>query len=252
MKRCDLKVAGIPAILWGEKSERIFVAVHGNMSNKADDVIVIFAEEAVQSGCRVLSFDLPKHGDRKKEPALCKIQNCVEDLNSIMRYAKSITENVGVFGCSMGAYFALTAYGHERLGQAMFLSPVVDMEAVILGMMRWFDITEERLMREKEIATPAGEVLYWDYYRYVKEHPVANWRTPTSILYGSEDSLTDFDTISSFSSRFNSDLEVMENGEHYFHTGEQLSFFRKWANDKLQSGLRRAPGQGAGEKANGV
>ena len=54
------KIENIPAILWGEKSDNLFIAVHGNMSNKADDAIVIFAEEATAAGYQVLSFDLPK------------------------------------------------------------------------------------------------------------------------------------------------------------------------------------------------
>ena len=33
------KINNIPAILWGEKSEKLFIAVHGNMSNKEDAVI---------------------------------------------------------------------------------------------------------------------------------------------------------------------------------------------------------------------
>lgn len=181
----------------------------------------------------MLSFDLPKHGDRKSETALCKVQNCVEDLNTIMKYAKSLSNNVSVFGCSLGAYFSLVAYMREKLQQAMFLSPVVNMESVIINMMKWFDITEERLMKEKEIVTPMGEVLYWDYYSYVKKHPIVEWRIPTSILYGSEDNLTDFITISSFSNQFQSDLEVLENGEHHFHTEEQLLFLRQWAHEKM-------------------
>jgi alpha-beta hydrolase superfamily lysophospholipase len=233
VNRFDLKVGNIPAILWGDESEKIFITIHGNMSNKADDVIIVFAEEATKLGFQVLSFDLPKHGDRKSETTLCKVQNCVEDLNVIMEYAKSLSNNVSVFGCSIGAYFSLVAYMHEELRQALFLSPVVNMGSVITNMMKWFDITEERLMKEKEIVTSIGEVLYWDYYSYVKEHPIVEWRIPTSILYGSEDNLTDLNTISSFSSQFKSELEVLENGEHYFHTEEQLSSFRRWANDKL-------------------
>ena len=49
--------------LWGEPSDRLFIAVHGNMSSKDDDAIVIFAEEATDKGYQVLSFDLPEHGE---------------------------------------------------------------------------------------------------------------------------------------------------------------------------------------------
>ena len=31
-----------------------------------------------------------------------------------------------------------------------------------------------------------------------------------------------------FSNKFNCDLTILENGEHYFHTEEQLKFYKKW------------------------
>lgn len=228
MERKDFKIGNIPAILWGEASDKLLIAVHGNMSHKADDVIIILAEEAMRSGHRVLSFDLPEHGDRKGESWPCKVQNCVEDLNSVMRHAKLISGDISLFSCSMGAYFSLIAYAREELKKCLFLSPVVDMERIIENMMNWFSITEERLRKEKEIPTPVGQVLYWDYYCYVKEHPVTDWKIPTSILYGSEDDLCEPEIISSFSKRFDCDLKILEKGEHYFHTEEQLDFFRQW------------------------
>lgn len=223
-----IKIENIPAIIWGDKSNKLFIAVHGNMSNKSDDSIVIFAEEAVAKGYQVLSFDLPQHGDRKNDDYACKVQNCVQDLNTIMCYAKSLWSNISVFACSMGAYFSLLTYSHEKLEQSMFLSPVVNMERIIKNMMTWFNVSEDRLKTEKEIPTPIGQTLYWDYYCYVVEHPIEIWNNPTSILYGSEDNLCEFEIVSGFAEHFNCDLQVMKSGEHYFHTKGQLQYFRQW------------------------
>ena len=228
MIRQDFKIGKIPAILWGDKSDQLFVVVHGNLSNKADDVIVVFAEEAVAQGYQVLSFDLPEHGDRKRENYICKVQNCVQDLTVIMNYAQSLSRNISVFACSMGAYFSLLAYRDQPLKQCLFLSPVVNMERIITNMMSWFGISENRLETEKEVPTPIGQTLYWDYYCYVKEHPIALWDKPTAILYGSADNLCEFDVVADFTKRFDCDLQIMEQGEHYFHTEEQLQFFRQW------------------------
>ncbi|MBP2633666.1 MAG: alpha/beta hydrolase family protein [Firmicutes bacterium] len=233
MMKQNLKIENIPAILWGDKSDKLFVVVHGNMSNKSDDAIVVFAGEATPKGYQVLSFDLPEHGDRKDEDYPCKVQNCVKDLNAIMRYARSLSNNISLFACSMGAYFSLLAYNHEPIKQCLFLSPVVNMERIINNMMTWFSVSEDRLRIEKEISTPIGQTLYWDYYCYVKEHPIVSWDNPTSILYGSEDNLCEFDVISAFTKRFDCDFQVMEHGEHYFHTEEQLEFFRQWLKNRI-------------------
>ena len=205
------------------------------MSNKADDEIVIFAEEATAIGYQVLSFDLPEHGDRKNENYACKVQNCVKDLNTIMEYAKVLSNNISLFACSMGAYFSLLAYSNEPFKQCLFLSPVVNMERIISNMMTWFNVSEDRLKTEREISTPVGHKLYWDYYCYVKEHPVVAWNKSTSILYGSEDNISEFDVVSEFVKHFDCDLQVVEKGEHYFHSEEQMQVFRQWLKKHLYS-----------------
>ncbi|HEX3011905.1 MAG TPA: alpha/beta hydrolase, partial [Syntrophomonadaceae bacterium] len=175
MKRINLMIEGIPAILWGEPSDKLFIAVHGNMSSKDDDAIVILAEEAIGKGYQVLSFDLPEHGDRKDENYACKVQNCVSDLTAIMGYTQTISGNISLFACSMGAYFSLLAYRDLPLEQCLFLSPVLNMERIINNMMKWFNVSEDKLKADQEVETPIGQTLYWDYYCYVKSHPVDTW-----------------------------------------------------------------------------
>ena len=36
------------------------------------------------------------------------------------------------------------------------------------------------------------------------------------------------DIIKNFSNKFNCDLTILENGEHYFRTEEQLKFYKEW------------------------
>ena len=59
MERKEFTLNGIPAVLWGEPSDRVIVAVHGNMSHKTDVVIRLLAQCAAAKECQVLSFDLP-------------------------------------------------------------------------------------------------------------------------------------------------------------------------------------------------
>ena len=39
IKSKGINIDGIPSIIWGEKSSKVFIAVHGNMSNKEEKVI---------------------------------------------------------------------------------------------------------------------------------------------------------------------------------------------------------------------
>ena len=232
--RQELLIENIPAVLWGESSEKIMVAVHGNASSKTDAPIALLAGEAVPRGYQVLSFDLPQHGDRINEPTLCKVQNCVQDIRRIMDFAAGQASQVSLFACSMGAYFSLLACQDLPVRQSLFLSPVVDMKRLIDSMMTGFGVSPERLRAEQEIALPIGQTLYWDYFCYVRDNPVTVWKSPTAILFGEADELTGQEEITSFAQRFGCSLTVMQQGEHYFHTPAQLDFYRSWLKKVLR------------------
>ncbi|KKG73674.1 alpha/beta hydrolase [Methanosarcina mazei] len=224
----------IPAILWGKQSEKLLIEVHGNLSSKEDTVISMMAQKAVEKGYQALSFDLPMHGERVDEEYACIPENCVSDLAAIYEYAKSLASDIHLFACSMGAYFSLLAYHDLNIKQSLFLSPIVDMERIISKMMESFQVSEERLKAEHEIRLPNGQVLEWNYYCYVRENPIRfEWKVPTAILYGSDDKLTELDEISTLADRYQSKVKVLEHGEHYFHTEEQLKVFDKWADENL-------------------
>ena len=229
MKTESIKINNIPSIIWGEKSNKVFIAVHGNESCKEDEVIKILAEKATSKGYQILSFDLPEHGERKNDTTyLCKVQNCVNDLEQIINYAKANYDEIDLWACSMGAYFSLLAYKDDDIKQCLFLSPVVDMKVIIDNMMLWSNTTEEELKEKQEIKTDFGQKLYWDYYEYVKDNPIVNWDKATYILYGSKDNMQEQTIIENFSNKFNCELSILENGEHYFHTEEQLKYYKNW------------------------
>lgn len=78
MIKKNILIDKIPAILWGETSPKIFIAVHGNMSSN-DLPISMLAEETIPLGYRVLSFDLPGfYGDRKNDVTLCRFKTVLQ------------------------------------------------------------------------------------------------------------------------------------------------------------------------------
>ena len=234
MKIEKIKKNNIPSIIWGERSNKLFIAVHGNMSNKEDVVIKILAKKVTSNGYQLLSFDLPEHGERKDDTNyLCKVQNCVKDLKQIIEYAKKNYVEINLWACSMGAYFSLLAYKDEDIKNSLFLSPVVNMKVIIDNMMLWSNTTEKELEEKQEIKTNLGQTLYWDYYKYVKENPIVNWNKETFILYGSKDNMQEQSIIQEFSDKFNCKLSILENGEHYFHKEEQLNYYKKWLDKAI-------------------
>ncbi|MBR3511626.1 MAG: alpha/beta hydrolase [Clostridia bacterium] len=234
MRKEKITIDNIPAMLWGEPSKTVFIAVHGNMSDKEDTVIEMLAEKVTKS-CQVLSFDLPEHGDRKRDTSiLCNPQNCINDLKKIMQYAKLEYNDINLWACSMGAYFSMLAYKDEELEDCLFLSPVVNMKVIIDDIMKKASVTEEMLKEKREIKTDFGPTLYWDYYEFVKNNPVPEWDNPmTYILYGKNDDIQSEEIINSFCEEQAGFVTVYDKGEHFFHTDEQLEFYKSWLFELL-------------------
>ena len=85
MKQQSIQIEHIPALLWGESSDRVVLAVHGSGSHKADVPVGALAEIAAAHGWQVLSFDLPEHGDRRADSARCIPQVCVPEIQTVFR-----------------------------------------------------------------------------------------------------------------------------------------------------------------------
>ena len=116
---------------------------------------------------------------------------------------------------------------NKNIENAFFISPIVDMEKLITDMMFLENITEEELYKKKEIKTSFGEILSWDYLTFVRKNPI-EWNVPTYILYGEKDNLTSYETILNFTNKSKANLTIMRDGEHWFHTDEQIEFLNNW------------------------
>lgn len=128
---------------------------------------------------------------------------------------------------SIGAYFAMHTLQDCDIAKALFISPVLDMERLILDMMSWANVSEKDLREKGEIPTDFEETLSWKYLCFVRENPII-WNVPTEILFAGNDNLVSRQTVNEFISNHNTHLTVMENGEHWFHTDEQLAFLDSW------------------------
>ena len=141
-------------------------------------------------------------------------------------------DSVTLIANSIGAFFSMHALSGYPIEKAFLISPVVDMEKLILGMMTFSNVSEDVLREKREIKTSFGETLSWDYLCYVRENPII-WTVPTEILYGENDNLVSYETVSDFAGKFGAGLTVMKGGEHWFHTDEQMAFLDNWLKNRI-------------------
>ena len=193
------------------KSLVIYVHGKGGNADEAKHYQPLFVESDV------IGFDYKSQNPwEAKEEFTCFYDMHSKGYNSVILVANSI-----------GAFFVMNALHDKRIEKAYFISPVVNMEKLIMDMIMWAKVTEDELCGKKEIQTDFGETISWEYLCYVRKHPIA-WTVPTHILYGEKDNLTSYETISEFANRIKATLTVMKNGEHWFHTEEQIKFLDNW------------------------
>lgn len=142
-------------------------------------------------------------------------------------------DSVDLIANSIGAFFAMHALSGKQIEKAHFISPVVDMEKLIMDIMGWANVTEDELHNKQTIPTNFGETLSWEYLCYVRANPI-QWEVPTRILYGEKDNLTSYRTISAFADQTHASLTVMKNGEHWFHNKEQMDFLDAWISESTR------------------
>lgn len=229
-----LNIKNIPAIIWGDKSPKVYLYIHGQGGDKEE--AEVFASIANCYGWQVLSIDLPEHGERKKERDLFNPWTIVPELLTVMKYAKNCWADIALFANSIGAWFSMLSFKNEKLEKSLFVSPVLDMKSLIQKMMLWANVSQERLQHEQTIPTSFGQTLSWKYWEYATENQITQWKVPTKILYAGKDHLVDRDTVEVFAKTYNCELTIWEAGEHWFHTRPQLDILYSWINNNIQYG----------------
>ncbi|MDR0604568.1 MAG: hypothetical protein LBG80_09730, partial [Bacteroidales bacterium] len=65
-------------------------------------------------------------------------------------------------------------------------------------------------------------------------NPVKKWDKKTFILYGEKDNMTEKCILNSFVERNNCILDILKDGEHFFHTSEQINYLNNWIKKVME------------------
>lgn len=82
-------------------------------------------------------------------------------------------DEITLIANSIGAFFSLHAGIDRLICRACYISPLVDMEQMILSLLRQTGATEDDLRQHGELPAPFGETLSWNELCYVRTHPVS-------------------------------------------------------------------------------
>lgn len=192
----------------------IYIHGKGGTAKEAEHYKILFPE-----------YDVSGLDYEAKTP--CEAQ---EEFRRFFDLFRTEHDDISIVANSIGAFFAMNALSDRKIEKAYFISPIVDMEKLIIEMMNQAHISEKELFEKGIIETEYGETLSWEYLLWIRQNPVT-WTIPTCILYGEKDNLQSIDTIRAFADRIGAGITIMENGEHWFHTEKQMKFLDNWLHD---------------------
>ena len=127
-------------------------------------------------------------------------------LNEVRDYLYENWQSVSVRANSIGSWFTLLAFQSKKVEQALLVSPILDMKRFI----------EQMSQREG------------DYYEWVVNNPIIHWDAPTYILRPEVDLIVSDTVGRDFISQHQCQVTIVPDGEHWFHTPEQLAFLKIW------------------------
>ena len=127
-KKSSLRLQVVPAVLYGKRSRKVYLYVHGKNGSAAE--AARFARTACPAGWQVLAVDLPEHGTRKNSPEKLVPWVVTRELQAVYARMHPVWKHIRVYGVSIGAWFAMQALQTQKPEKALLVSPIVDMEKI--------------------------------------------------------------------------------------------------------------------------
>ena len=151
-------------------------------------------------------------------------------MRAFAQLARSQSTEVDLLAGSIGACFSLCDTPAGTFECAWPVSPLIDLEHYIRGMMAEYSVTDERLETETLIGAPRA-VLEWPCLRFVEEHP-ARLDIPSWAIRGDQDEVIPFSTLSRFVDAPGVELVQVEGGQHFLGRPPYLDTVVAWFEER--------------------
>lgn len=230
MKQIQFEIGNIPAVVYGDQSDRVYLYLHGQGGNKEE--ALEFSEYACKKGYQVVSIDFPEHGERRDQARFVP-WDVEPELKAVLSWIKERWNQISIRAVSIGVWFSLCAFEKETFACCLYSSPLLDMNVMIDGLMQEHGVDEEMLKEKQEISYEDGTVLSWKYLMYARKHPVRSLSFNTHILYPKEDGMIPYETVRRFAEDNECTLDVVEDAHHWIHLAKEVEAMHAWVGRYL-------------------
>lgn len=173
---------------------RVVLGVHGFGGSANDQIQTSIAEEMELFYSATLRFDFPAHGESTMTDKDFTLENCVNTLLAVARYAKeqyAQVEDLCIFATGFGAYVTLVALQDllELPGRVKLVvqTPSIRMDETLLSMNGLSRETFWAMDRVTIRAQRPFDVTY-SFYEELRSHNVLTaYPIPMLILHGEDD-----------------------------------------------------------------
>lgn len=116
--------------------EDIVVAIHGFTGDKESSAILKLAETLNKQNIGVIALDLPGHGTSEVDGDFLTINNCINDINEVINYAKEKynLKQLSIFATSFGGYLAITLINRYKnnFNKIILRCPAIKMDEILI------------------------------------------------------------------------------------------------------------------------
>jgi len=221
----------IPAVLYGETSDKVFLYIHNSKGRKEDGEA--FYQVVKEEGWQVLAVDLPERGERQGSKEKMNPWTISPELTLLLSYARDHWKKIGLRADGLGAYFSLVSFQERKFDKVLFVSPIVDMAEHIDGMMAANDVGREELKAGNIIEISDHLTLSWDYFLYAHDYPIKIWNVPTAMLCSTIETRFNQKVLEAFAERFGCELTFAEDCGYWFRDTDEQKILNDWIRQHI-------------------
>lgn len=210
--------------------KKVVICIHGLTGDKDSSAIAALGNLlGKEKGIEALAFDLPAHGASNAKDVDLTIENCINDLDQVVKYTKQkySKADLFLFSTSFGSYISLIYISQhdDTFKHAILRAPAINMgeiffnEFLLRNSVHFNDFVKTGVCIGFERKMTLGKNFTDCMEKYDLFNIFTNqYKTPIYLLQGTADKLIDVGKVRKFvkNNTSNMRLEIIKGAGHQF------------------------------------